>query len=168
MAILVRKINKAKWQGNPELSWLAEDDIQSDALGDLQTKGNTLSVYEVEDNQEAIDRVVTALAANGEYISNIDYVVIDPAKLLLLSIEMHSTLGDTADEEINRQHKDLTQLTVTKILSLASIVVKSPKTRKLQKAMVRCIAEGIRNKNLNREKIRLKEEQLQKVDKLLL
>ena len=52
--------------------WLAGDEVQADALVDLSTKDNELSVWLIENDKSNLEHVVTALAANCNTISNLD------------------------------------------------------------------------------------------------
>jgi hypothetical protein len=78
--LLLRGIRKRRWSTDTtdkSISWLSNGEIQSDALGDLNTSNNTLSVWYVEDDQSNLDQVITALASNRDAISNLDYVLFD-------------------------------------------------------------------------------------------
>lgn len=48
MALVLRKIRKSKWYKSGSVPWLEEGDLRADALSDLATKGNKLSVYLVD------------------------------------------------------------------------------------------------------------------------
>jgi hypothetical protein len=45
VALVLRKIRKSKWYKSGSVPWLEEGDLRADALSDLATKGNKLSVY---------------------------------------------------------------------------------------------------------------------------
>ena len=74
MATFLRMTRQGRWLKYPDLEWLQPDELQSDALLDLQTKDNRLSVYRAEGEEEA-KQVVIALAANRESLSNLDYAI---------------------------------------------------------------------------------------------
>lgn len=60
--LLIRKIRRARWQiPDYQFSLLDQDDYQSDPLGDLSTQKGRLSLFFVEDNEENVNRVISAL-----------------------------------------------------------------------------------------------------------
>jgi hypothetical protein len=63
---IFRSIRKAKWDRHAGVPWLDEGELQADALTDLKTNNNTLSVYVLE-NETFIERTATALAANRSF-----------------------------------------------------------------------------------------------------
>ena len=69
-----------------------DGDIQSDALLDLRTQDNALSVFRVDEGA-GIGRIVTALAATRENLSHLDYVVFDdaPTSVLMASVLSRGT-----------------------------------------------------------------------------
>ena len=77
MPFVLRKIRKSKWWKHPGVPWLAHSDLQADALGDLQTSSNQLSVYHIEDDKSNLEQIVTALAASRDTIANLDYALLD-------------------------------------------------------------------------------------------
>ena len=60
MPCILRQIRKAKWYKHPNVPWLNEGELQADALADLITKDNTLSVWMLED-ETFVERAATAL-----------------------------------------------------------------------------------------------------------
>ena len=71
----LRVVRKARWKPA-----VAEDGVcyerQTDALGDLRTTMNALSVFQA-DNNRMVNDVVTGLAAGRNNISPVDYAIID-------------------------------------------------------------------------------------------
>ena len=127
MASLLRMTRQARWFGRDEalsqdrqdLLWLRLGDVQADAFLDLQTQGNRLSVYRVE-NEEEIGRVVTALAANREGPSNFDYALVNEEDLTSIGIALSQQAGDTPYSEVNENlHFDLEMLTLQNLSQLA-------------------------------------------------
>ncbi len=76
MGLVLRKIKKAKWYKHEAIPWLKEGELQADALADLKTTDNNLSFWIVEDDRSNLDRIITALAANCQYVTNIDFVLL--------------------------------------------------------------------------------------------
>ena len=68
MPLLVRKINKAKWQ---QIDLTISNDASGDAITNcLKTKSNTLSVWMI-DSENQIDDAFLALLANQDRIETI-------------------------------------------------------------------------------------------------
>jgi hypothetical protein len=71
MSLFVRKINKAQWL---QTEIVQGEDVSADAITNcMNTKGNTLSVWEVESATD-IDKAVLAIVAAGGHIETIDVV----------------------------------------------------------------------------------------------
>jgi hypothetical protein len=73
---VLRKIRKAKWYKHQKVAWLKAGELQADAIGDLYTENNALSMWLVTDDKSNLQRVAAALAANCEYLGNLDYALL--------------------------------------------------------------------------------------------
>jgi len=140
---ILRKIRKSKWYKHEGIPWLAEDGLQADALGDLQTSDNSLSVWKVKDDKSNLKRIITALAANGEHISNFDYALFDIQSLLQLNIQTGNLKGNTPDKEANVWHLDLIQLSAQNLMDLARKIMNAERERILEKDILRSIQKGV-------------------------
>lgn len=87
----------------------------------LGPKSGSLLVY-VVDSEASIERIVVALAASRDRVSNLDYVVLEDTNLSSLGITVLSTTGQTPDMVANSLHYDLGHLTVDKLVGLAKII----------------------------------------------
>lgn len=76
----------------------------------------------IEDFQADLERVVTALAGTRQVITDIDYAVFDHSLLSEIAIELEFNDGDTADDDVNKWHRDLVELTTSKLLALARVI----------------------------------------------
>jgi hypothetical protein len=151
---LLRTIRKSKWYNSEGTPWLVEGELQSDALDDLKTTDNTLSVWSVDDNKEKLERIVIAFAANRNSFAQVDYALFDQQILADLNIKSKESPGDTPDEEANKWHIDLVELTASKRFELAmTIMIKGQKERIPQKKIERGILEAVRSKQLNFNKM---------------
>lgn len=81
MPLILRMISKGKWLPEPNLPWLKEDELQADVFHELKTGENTLSVWSIADDRSNLERVVAALAANRNRVSNFDYALISQERL---------------------------------------------------------------------------------------
>ena len=117
MAFLLRKITKPKWY---DTDWLPRGEVPADGLVDLRTDGNELSVWRVEPDESNLNAIVAALAGRGKRIDKLDYVLLDDDVVTRLQIGCVQSDGDSPHTDANsRWHRDLVQLTATKIIELA-------------------------------------------------
>ena len=79
MPRFLRTIRQSRWQA-PKWPHPGSDAVKADALADLQTVNNLLSVYMVESIRD-IHRITVALAATRDNLQNVDYVVFDDTGL---------------------------------------------------------------------------------------
>jgi len=156
MPLILRKIRKSKWYKNLGVPWLKQEDLQADALGDLDSKDNKLSVWLIEDNRSNLERVITALAAKCDHPTNIDIALLEQNVLDKLDIRWSKTSGDSCDDEINKTfHIDLIELTAAKLLQFAQqIQQKGNKTRFFQKEIIQMLTKGISTGKISRDKIK--------------
>lgn len=155
MPFVLRKIRKAKWYKSSDVPWLLDSDLQADALGDLVTKGNRLSVYLIDDDQANLPQVVAALAASGQYVSDFEYALFDFAALLEFDIEVERAEGNTPDDLVNDWHRELVRLSVQKITALATLIQgRAERRRFLSKQVFKLISQGIAAGNIDRTKLK--------------
>ena len=152
MAYYLRAIRKARWYGYPGVNWVGKGHVQSDALLDLQTKDNALSIYRI-DNDADVDRVVVALAANRSEISHVDYAVFDGSSLLNTGAVFVQADGDTPDHEVNQLHHDTTHLTVFGLTSMAREILRGYRDRFLRDKVRRLMGEAIRDRRLDKSRM---------------
>ena len=141
MLIALRKIDrKVLWDKTPsngEKAWLAVGELRADALEDISTDDNRLSIYVLEDGVEVtIERVVGAIAATREHIAKLDYVTFDPEILGELNLEVEPVLGKTLDPLINSCHRDLIHLTATKLANLGNTMQQRGEVKRKQPNVV--------------------------------
>lgn len=139
MPFVVRKLkNKHYWsKPDPDTEqWIPADDIPGDSLKNLDTEKSTLSIYIVEDEQAAM-RVMVALAAKGNSTPDkLDYAILDLKHLCSFNAHLRNTEGNTPDADVNRWHRDLTQLAAYKLADLAFIWVKHAKTERIKRRKI--------------------------------
>ena len=108
MAYLVRKISRAKW---PDQVCNIEE-LNGDAISDLRTTANTLSLWRVED-LDAIDEAALALAASSksEHIETLHVVWFCEDDVLKQGfILADDSPGDTIISSMVNDHRDLCEL----------------------------------------------------------
>lgn len=148
--LLLRKIRKPKWYKNPEIEWLKEGELQADALGDLGTKNNILSMYEIQEDRSNLESVVTALAVNCDSIANFDYALLNCKYVSNLGIEVQSTKGGTPDKTVNSSHYDLIELTAPRLMKLAeTIQTSAERGRVREKTVLKLIVATVQQGTIN-------------------
>lgn len=150
----LRKIRKAKWYPS-DLTWLSQDDLQADALVDLSTKGNELSVYHVDPDKTNLNQVVVALALSCDHLSNVDFALIQEEDLEPLKIKVRQSQGDTPDEWVNSRHYDLYEITAQKILALALVIKGSEISRITEPNIKKNAIRALKEKRVDRSRIKL-------------
>lgn len=137
MSMWFRRIRKSKWYKNSEVPWLGVNDLQGDALTDLTTSNNTLSMWVVEDNLSNLSRIISAIASTNQNLSIIDYALIDFAIVEDLGVKVGIVPGDTPDKHANELwHRDFQELTAGQILGLADAIRMKGKLERFQSRTV--------------------------------
>jgi len=135
MPLAVRKIdNKILWEApldEEQKKWLGERDLCADALEDLFTVKNTLSIFLIDENVSE-ERIFIALSAARNSVQDIDYVIFDLSACDDLEIECTAVEGDTPDNAVNKVHRDLIQLTATKVAALGNLMKQRGQTRRVR------------------------------------
>lgn len=63
MPTYLRKVRKARWHRNNNVGWLPAGELQADALGDLRTEDNKLSIWRIEGEDQNIHDIIAAIAS---------------------------------------------------------------------------------------------------------
>lgn len=127
MPLLLRKISKSKWYGHEAHPWLPKgsleaDAIQADAMSDLKTGNNALSVLRIDDNRTNLEQIITALAANVEKPTQLDYALFDQQFLVNNEFKIEQIPGKTPCAAANSYHFHLTELSIHKLTEVAKII----------------------------------------------
>jgi hypothetical protein len=127
MPLLLRKINFEKWKPDEAVqaqidTWLPEDDIEGDPIGDLPTEDNALSFYEVDDDKTNVNQVIAALAAKVQNPGEIAYALVAQKALIDLGYEIEERKGTTPDETVNNWHRDIIKLSCKKLYYLIKVI----------------------------------------------
>src|SRR5690348_12679555 len=89
MPLFLYKVRKAhRWYSESAREFLENDDVPADAVGDMQTKANLLSVWEVAQNRSDVVRIVRAIAVGADRIDDAGYVLLDSNHLMRVGIEV--------------------------------------------------------------------------------
>ena len=137
----------------PDLAWLPQGEIQSDALRDIQTTDNSLSVYKVE-NKEDAGQVIIALAANRDNLANLDYAIFEDTTLESTGIEVRQQYGETPHDEANKLHYDISNLTVRRLAVLAHAIASGAHNRVPWKDIKAGLQEAVQSGTLDKQKMK--------------
>ena len=124
MAVLTRKISRAKWEASEELG---EGEIQADAVSsDLRTSGNTLSFWRcASSDDDALRRAVLALAAAAERVDRIDVAWLAVASVDENGIAHEDTPGNTPVTSLRDEHVDLVRLDLKRLGKVAELIAEA-------------------------------------------
>ena len=117
----LRVVRRARWE-----PVVADDgagyEWQADALDDLRTRRNELSVFRA-DTDCMVDDVVTGLAAGRDDISHVDYAIIDGERIFGLGIRQPvRSVGQTPYHPANELHHDVVDLTAVDLVALVKLI----------------------------------------------
>lgn len=133
--------------------WLADGELPASPLGDLKPSvGNRLSVWEIEDGEGNLQRIIAALAArsavagNRNHLEKFDCTLIDGGLPGSIDIGMEKTPGISLDHEANeRWHRHLTQLTVSKVAALVDVMAQHGERRRYsEEDVTRFVGEAVK------------------------
>jgi hypothetical protein len=151
MPLLLRTITRSQWLKTRRPAWLPEGECTADALRDLETENNELSVWQIGDDKGNLDQVITALAAGRDAPSRFDYALFDRSRLDPIGIQINKTPGITLDDAANNAwHHDLVELTGSKLLGLARVISEEATAieRKNEKEMNRLIVAAVKERRI--------------------
>ena len=151
----MRVTRQARWMIYPDLAWLPPGEIQGDALQDIETSDNKVSVFRVE-NEDDAQQVVFALAANREFLSNLDYAVFDDSNLMAAGIVIRQKDGQTPHNEANKLHYDLSELTARRLVLLAQAVASGEHSRVPKKDIKVGLQQALRSGTIDEDKMKPK------------
>ena len=145
MTFFLRKISKNRWfERNP--CWLQGDDVPADPLGDLRTKRNKLSVWLVEDTERSQMEAAIAITTLSDNVSHVHYALIERDALEGINITARQDPSDTHYLKVKDLHRNLVQLSGSKLIQLTRVIFESKKTLipkdRLLPALARAVEEG--------------------------
>lgn len=120
MSLLVRKIEKAKWNQKHVL----DGEIPSaDAITNcMKTRGNTLSVWRIE-SQAELDDVVVAIVSGGQHLDTIDVVLIPEELALNNKVEVIPSDGCTPYTLFVERHRDFAELDYSSLGIVSDMII---------------------------------------------
>ena len=149
MASLLRKIRRTRWDKQifaSTMPWLPHGDMAADPLGDLATVNGAISVFEVP-NPDFAQYIAAAIAAGGDALSNVDYIVFDSEILDPTSVKIEKAPGDSPAPDINELHRHIAEISAARLLAIARLIFEKGTTNRISHKILRPIIEdGVKNK----------------------
>ena len=156
MSRFLRITRQGRWLNDTDDDkWLPPGETKADALRDLQTHENALSIYRADD-ESATNRICLAIAATRENLGHLDYATFDATELQSIGIEPSRIAGKTPDPEVNQLHYDLTMLTVEKVSQLARVIAAGDHNRIPKKSIESSLRAALQSDSLDRNGIKSK------------
>lgn len=123
MSIVVRRINRAKWQQILDENNIT--DSSADAITNcLKTTKNDLSVWKI-DSIDELNIAILALITGSQQtkLSKIDYVYFEENDLHNKGLSLNQTIGDTVIDDYKNMHRDLSELTYSKLGIIKDLII---------------------------------------------
>ena len=121
MPLLVRKIDYPRWD-HDVLSGPLMSDISADAITDLKTKSNTLSVWYAASDDE-VEEAVLAIVGTLTQLDAIDLIPLEQSALQAAGLELQEDTGRTWVKSMEKRHRNIVKLTYGSLGTIAGIVV---------------------------------------------
>jgi len=150
MPLLLHTVRQNRWLKDEARPWLENGDVPADALSDLRTSQNELSVWEVAADRSNLERIVRALVITRQDIAHTGFVLFESEWLGAIGIAVSADRpGKTPDEGANAWHRDLIDLSGNKLVALTkTILERGDSGTVLKKRLYELVEAGIREKQL--------------------
>ena len=152
MTLFVRKVDMKRWVPSSPANLDDADDIEADPVCDFKTTRNSLSIYEVADENDA-KRAVAAVAAGSRNTQNVGYSMFSLEELEAIGIEPEKADGKTADKDVNEWHRDIVKLSGKALIRLAVLIKSHTPRSMLPGVLAETYAASIREEYIKLEDI---------------
>lgn len=122
MSLLVRRINRAKWE---QIKDHPSGDVSADAITNcLKTINNDLSVWRIEAREKLEDALLALITgAATEKLSTLHIVIINEGVLLEKGLKLNNSDGDTLVKDLVQTHKDISGLSYTSLGDVKDLIL---------------------------------------------
>jgi hypothetical protein len=157
--LLLRKLDRLlAWDlDNPSAyPWLRVGDFQADPLSDLTTSSNAISVYSIEQADEAnLLRIAAALTIGRGKYDRFDYVLFPETIVSGLGLQLINKAGNTADAQVNEFHRDISDVSAQRLVELVERIFRtSEKFGTIgERQLIGSIIEGLQQKRIKRKSV---------------
>jgi hypothetical protein len=153
--LLLRKIRKLRWIPKPTVGARSKSGLQADALGDLGTIGNTLSVWLIDDDEGNLNLVVSACAATRDCLANFDFALLSLDLIGAEGFVLRTIPGETPAPDANGYHRDLVELSAQDVSQLAELIFTKAETRRIPEKMIgHLLQTAMANGRLEADKVK--------------
>lgn len=123
MEYLFREIGNRRWWGVDRRTpqWLSQDELLGDVLRSLRTHDGDLSTFVIDSRLTELRRVAAAFACTRHKPEYVDYVLV-PINEIETAFQLRETVGGTPDDKVNRLHRDIIELTPSRLAELAYLI----------------------------------------------
>jgi hypothetical protein len=127
MALLVRRISRAKWDN------IKNNDVCADAITNcLKTNNNDLSVWKIKSEKELNEAILALVTGSRQtQLSTLHYVLIDENLVLSNGLSLRNSPGDTVVSDLVNNHCDIEDLTYKKLGQIKDLIINSIQTNKV-------------------------------------
>lgn len=122
MPMIVRKVTVKNWVSE-EFDWLEPGAIEADAVTDLKTTQNKLSIFFVEDEDEA-KLAVAMVAVTAKETKHFGYALIPLEVWQALNLETEEENATTPHALVNSWHRNVIKLSSDRLVALAKAIKK--------------------------------------------
>lgn len=125
MPFFLRAINRENWPEPEEHATV--HDLDADALNDLKTQENTMSVWCADTEEDLKTAIVAYLASMDKWVEveAVEFIAISSTDIDVAEIEYEKVPNFTYIKEYKTKHRDLVRLKYSSIEKLADLVIKS-------------------------------------------
>ncbi len=127
MSYLLRAVHdRIYWDRDLFPKWVGPDDLPSCIVGDLQAEGNTLSVWEILDNEANLSQVITAIASRHPGSrAYFDYALLKLDFINDVNFSLSKEDGKTPYGDANLYHRNLSNVSLQKVVYFAHLLCKN-------------------------------------------
>jgi hypothetical protein len=124
MPYLIRAINRENWPEPDELTDIG--DLIADALNDITTTDNKLSVWYADNQDDIYNALIAYLGTMDKWVTNdsIDYVAIDMNDIKEIGLPILEEKNTTYISGEDIRHRDIAELNYTSIENISKIIIK--------------------------------------------
>ena len=147
--------NNTKWDKSGFPEWLTEGDLPSCIVKDLSAANNELSLWEITDSETNLMQVITAIASQRQTSKdNFDYALLNTNYIDSINFTCLDKNGTTPYSDINSFHRDLSNLSLQKLMYFAFLLFKFGKFRRvLSKELKSSIQDAAKGNKLDLSKV---------------
>jgi hypothetical protein len=157
MSKFLRQVqHKTNWDPQGEFSsYIPPGQAPADALEDLVTDDNALSIWEVDDLGTNLERILAAMASRRQNLQKMDYLIVNSEHVYALGLAMEQKPGETHDDDANKRwHYDLIHLSASDVSRFANAMFLNGKAeRKREPDLISSLRKSIASRFIDEAKL---------------